>query len=281
MRRRVLLLATAASFALVTMVSMNTWLAPIPVPQQVAAVEKAMGTIFVLGEKAEMLEVAGLSSVVTGQTVRTDRDAAMGLAWLRGGSLRLDERTEITFLADDRIDLASGRIYFDSDGIGDALTISTRYGDIQHLGTQYMALAGDKDLTVSVREGRVAVTTGRGDQIAAAGQQMTLKNDRRAPERLSIKTYGPDWVWVETAASPPPLAGKTIYDLLLWVSRETGYRFDFADAATERVVRTESAEGDLSETPRIALRQSLRTVNLHSNIDDPDIQKSGVILIRQ
>jgi hypothetical protein len=86
---------------------------------------------------------------------------------------------------------------------------------------------------------------------------------------------------VETAASPPPLAGKTIYDLLLWVSRETGYRFDFADAATERVVRTESAEGDLSETPRIALRQSLRTVNLHSNIDDPDIQKSGVILIRQ
>ncbi|HNP37206.1 MAG TPA: FecR family protein [Woeseiaceae bacterium] len=281
LRRRMVLLATAATITIAAVLSTGHWLVPSPEPVEVAEVGRTTGAVFVMGEKSELQEVPELASVVTGQTVRTGPDAAMGLNWLRGGSLRLDEKTEVTFVTDDRIELSSGRVYFDSESGSSALTIGTRYGDIQHLGTQYMARADAKALTVSVRDGRVAIHTFRGEEIAEPGQQLTIVDSLRGPRRLNISVYGPNWEWIEAVATPPLLRGKTIYDVLLWVSHETGLKFDFADTETEILVHRESIEGDLSASPRIALRQSLLTANLHSNIDDASVAKSGVIVIRR
>ncbi len=279
--RRITLLAAAASVAFAAIVSFNTWMPLGPEPVKVANVARANGTIFVIGDKAEMLEAPGLSAVVTGQTVRTDAGASIGFSWLLGGSLRLDENTEVTFIADDRIELAAGRIYFDSMNTPDSLSVTTAYGDVQHVGTRYMLRNDGRALTVSVRDGRVDIETTQAILSAHAGEQLRFDNSRQRPQPLNVSIFGPEWEWIEAAAPAPDFRGRPIYELLQWVSAETGLRFDFEDEATETLVRTVTVEGDTSHSPRSALRQALLIANLHSNIDEIAGTKSGVVRIRQ
>lgn len=276
-RRRMRALAVAATVVLGVSIAITVWRAPALAPEQVATLDKALGTLYLLGEHSELTRADNLQVVFSGQTIVTADEAGVGLDWGRGGSLRLDENTEVRFVSADRIELAGGRIYFDSGPqptSGTRLAIITPHGLVKHIGTQFIAASNDESLIVSVREGRVSIEGNFHDAVAARGERMRFIGTTR-PERLNIATYGPEWEWIEATAPVAAMQGRRLYEFLVWISRETGLEFRFESKTVERIAREESVTGDLSNTPRVALRQSLSTFDLAYDIDN------GVIRIRE
>ena len=98
-RRRWLIAGAAASLALAVAVVVKVLQAPVMQPVTVATIDKAVGTVFLRGEKSEMSPVVDVAAVRSGETIRTARQAGVGMAWNSGGSLRLDERTEVRFVS--------------------------------------------------------------------------------------------------------------------------------------------------------------------------------------
>ncbi len=275
-RRRVGWFAAAATVVLAVAVVMN--LGPAPEPVLVATVDRSAGAIYLLGEGSILNELSEPAEFETGQTVVTGQEAGLGLAWQTGGSLRLDENSELRFVAVDRVELVSGRVYFDSQDppAGTSrLTIETAHGDVTHVGTQFITETTPERLTVSVRDGSVEIDGHRYRAVADAGQALTLRGDAQ-PERLDIRGYGPYWEWVETVGPVMDMNGRTLEALLDWVCRETGLEFEFEDAGLrDDVIGEDLSPGDISDTPRIALAQFMLTYDLDYEIHD------GVIRIRQ
>lgn len=280
-RRRLTTLAAAATVVLALAAAVNAWLIPAPGPVQVASLEKAEGTIYLLGEQSQLRVAEDLHSVSEGDTIVTDATGArVGLMWHGGGSLRLDEDTEIHFVSAGRIELNKGRVYFDTGNLADVeLTIATPYGEVTHLGTQYMT-AVDKaaaSLTVSVREGRASITGLFHDTPVEKGERVLLV-DSRKPERMNVTGYGPEWHWIEAVSPAVNMDGKSFYEFLLWVSRETGLELEFENDEVEELAKREDVSGlsRVDRPPREALR--LRTLTMGDfEYDEID----GAIVIRR
>lgn len=278
-RRRLTMFATAATVVLAVTVVMNTWLAPVVPPVQVATLEKAIGTVYLLGEQSELYVPDDLSAVQSGQTIVTAKNASVGLSWGQGGSLRLDADTKVVFESIDTVELKSGRVYFDSRTDNDkqaTLTISTEYGDVTHIGTQFITAVEDEELTVRVREGRVSIDGRFYDGTAKQGKAMKFAGSNE-PREFDESGFGPEWEWIELTAPVTAMDGKKLRAFIEWVSRETGLKYEFESDEVKSYVDDSDTLGDLSNTPRVALRQSLRINNLDLEID----QENGVIIISQ
>lgn len=275
-RRRVAGFAIAATLLAGVFAVYNAARVPTVDVVQVAAVEKSFGPVYVLGERAELRPTDGLLQVASGQTIVTGDSAGIALAWGNGGSLRIDEDTRIRFASADAVFLESGRAYFDSvPGNGRAVdfTVLTEHGEIRHLGTQYMTEVDRDRLVVSVREGSVTIDGVYHEQTAAAGQQVLLAG-RQRPSVLSISRSGDAWNWVARTAPSADMDGKTLYEFLVWASREMGLELRF-EGASERVAHEAILRGTIDTEPAEALRLRLATAALEWRIE------GGVIYITE
>lgn len=249
----------------------------------VATIERSFGSIYLLGESSELRETRALKTVLSGQTIVTGDAAGIALAWGQGGSLRLDANTRITFLDDTSVYLESGQIYFDSapstliSGVtsGEALgfVVDSDVGAVYHTGTQFMTRLEDGNLRVSVREGQVKVDGRYYDYVARSGQQVALSG-RERPVVLSIRANAGDWAWVGRTSPPADVDGKSIYEFIQWVERETGLEARFERHA-EQVARTELLKGTIDAEPMVALPSWMATTGLHYEIDESE----GVIYV--
>jgi len=259
--RRLQVFAAAAALVLAISVLMTTVLAPVPV--QVATVEKASGAIYFLGARSELERAAGLSAIMSGQTIVTGDDTVVGLGWGGGGSLRLDANTEIAFMSKERVELESGTVYFDSlsESAASVLTIGTPHGEVRHVGTQYLTSASEEELVVRVREGRVEIEGHFYNESAQAGEAIRIRGSE-PPHKTNTAIYGASWEWTEAAAPAISMEGLTLREFLAWVERETGLEILFEDSTVEADVIDYTMAGEVSEAPRVALRQRLRTYGL-------------------
>lgn len=252
---------------------------------QVASIEKSFGSIYLLGEKAELRETVDLSSVLSAQTIVTGAGAGMALAWAKGGSLRVDENTRIEFTTDNSVVLKSGRLYFDSQPSaiyagtgasgGNNFVVITDYGEIAHIGTQFMTRVDTGELTVSVREGQVDVQGSYHRHVATSGQQVTLSG-RQQPTVLSLSAHAKEWNWVGRTSPPADVDGRPIHEFLQWVHRETGLETRFEGQA-EQVARDELLKGTMIDAePLDALQRWMATTALEYDINEGE----GVIYVR-
>lgn len=274
-RRRVVRYAIAAT-ALVGVFAMFSVLqTPVVEPVQVATIEKSFGSVYLLGEQAELRKTTDLSNVLSGQTIVTGDDAGLALAWGNGGSMRIDGNTRIRFSDEGAVFLESGRIYFDSryssliagiDAGGDSiLRIRTDLGDVSHMGTQYMTEVGEDRLVVSVREGEVAVDGKYHNRTISSGQQVTLAGQQQ-PSIMNVSRAGAMWHWVNQTTPIADVDGKTLHEFLVWVCRDMGLNLQFEGQA-EFVARSAVLKGRIDSAPADALRLRLATADLHSRID--------------
>ncbi len=276
-RRRFVSLGLAASVMLVAFLSLNLLRVNGVQELTVAAIGKSFGAIYVLGENAELMEGNNLTAVTAGQTLVTDDHSGIGLAWGRGGSLRIDANTRVAFVAGDEIYLRQGRVYFDSrptmttNGFGSSrephLKIRTDHGEVRHIGTQFMAAATADSVTVSVRDGEVLVIADGQRENAVPGEQLTLTEGRR-PVRLNVHGWGEAWQWVEDISPGVVLDDRTVEEFLRWVSHETGLQLRFSDAAAEAQANVEMMRGTVDTSPRQALKLFMQTTDLGWRIDD-------------
>ena len=264
--RRFASFAAAASilFALATIINVTN--TPFVKQPQVASINQSLGSIYVLGEQSRLQATGNLSSISAGQTIVTGKESGLGLAWGSGGSLRIDADSRVTFVSTTVIKLESGRVYFDSMNLEAQFEVHTEHGVVTHLGTQYMSSVSAQSLSVSVREGSVSVDGLYYDEIAEARQRLTLTGSAR-PEVLNISPFGDEWAWVEATAPPTSFDGKTIFEFLQWVARETGFEIEFENASVETVARTSFLSGDVDSEPRVALRQRLLTTDLDYDLE--------------
>ncbi len=280
MRRRAVSFAMAATLLVGVFSLFNVFRVPVVEAVQVASIEKSFGSIYLLGDSAELRETPQLSQVLSGQTIVTGSGAGIALAWGGGGSMRMDANTRVRFIAGDSVYLEAGRVYFDSDpsvliaGIpaGDTaqFLVRTDLGDVQHIGTQFMTGVSDAaggTLTVSVREGQVAVTGNYHSQLASSGEQMILSG-RQRPALLSISRSGAGWDWVMRTTPPANVDGKALHEFLLWACREMGLELRYEGQAG-RIARQEAIlRGAIDTTPAEALRLRLASAALDWRIDE-------------
>jgi ferric-dicitrate binding protein FerR (iron transport regulator) len=157
------------------------------------------------------------------------RKVSRGTAVLPGvATLRLEGGTRARFTAASTLELAAGAVYFDSGPANAShLVVETAYGTARDVGTRFEVRLAEA-MVVRVRDGRVSVASHGLSQVAAAGQQLVLHEDGRV-ERREIAPYGPGWEWVLAAAGPFAVEGRTVPELLDWVTRETGWQVRYAD----------------------------------------------------
>jgi hypothetical protein len=248
---------------------------------QVATIEKNIGAVYLLGEESELRETSDLANIMSGQVIVTGAGAGLSIAWGSGGSIRIDENSRIKFIDSQSVFLDSGRVYFDSQrapmvagidaGGAPAVTLHTEFGDIEHLGTQYMTAVAADTLVVSVREGQVAIDGKYHDHLASPGQQVTISGSAQ-PSVLSISTYGETWSWVNRTTPSADVDGKSLHEFLTWACREMGLELAFEGQA-ETVAKGAILRGTIDTEPAEALRVRVATAALNWRIDE------GVIYI--
>lgn len=177
------------------------------------------------------------SNVAAGDEIRTQAASRVALRRPDGLEVRLDEATQLAFNNDERASLATGSVYVDAGAPGsgsDAFVIGTPYGDVRHLGTQYVAAVKDDMLQVDVREGSVAIDKGQIPVVARAGESLTVARDG-AVSRSPLDVYGESWHWAESVAPEFAIEGRSLDEFLAWAGRETGRKIVYtsADAALE------------------------------------------------
>ena len=282
-RRRLTSLAVAATVLVAVSIAFNQFRVADIVPVQVASIDKSHGSIYLLGEQAELRELPDLAVISAGQTIVTGSDAGIGLSWGNGGSLRIDADTRIEFISNEAVFLRSGRIYFDSQvaavtGSGitsPAFAIETEHGTVTHVGTQYMTSVDGDDLTVSVREGQVAIAGSYRDETATAGQQLMLSG-RGSPTILDITGYGKDWEWIEPMAPVPHFDGRPVHEFLTWVSRETGLQLQYEGKDAEELATGSTFFGAVERRPTLALDFWMQTIDLDYRIEGGVIYVSAI-----
>jgi ferric-dicitrate binding protein FerR (iron transport regulator) len=279
--------AIAATVLMALVVAFNALRVENAAPVHVATINKSHGAIYLLGDGSELRELTDLATVTAGQIILTGADAGIGLQWQNGGSLRVAANSRVELLTADSVYLRSGRLYFDSmrsalapvaanqpSAAEAQLVIDTPHGSVAHLGTQYMAFVDAERLAVSVREGEVRVDGRFYEETASAGQQLTLTGGGR-PGVVNISRYGDAWAWAEATAPAAELDGRTVYEFLLWVSRETGLELEFeADSAAE-LARKERLRGTVDTEPTNALRIWMLGVDLDARVE------GGVIYVNR
>jgi ferric-dicitrate binding protein FerR (iron transport regulator) len=142
---------------------------------------------------------------------------------------------------------------------------------VQDIGTQFEVRLADAGMRVRVRDGQVRVTYANGEGARAdAGEELFSKPDGSIGRR-PISINGSQWAWAERAAPPFSMEGKTLGELLDWVSREGAWTVSFADTAFSATARATVVHGrpDLLKglTPAEALDVVLPTCGLRYRID--------------
>ncbi|MDH3640315.1 MAG: FecR family protein, partial [Gammaproteobacteria bacterium] len=177
-------------------------------------------------------------------------------------------------LSANAIELKAGRVYVDSDrfSLAEDLRLFTPFGEVRDIGTQFQVDVDSNQLRVRVREGQVSINRGGSPIEGTIGQELSIDRQGQV-DRGTIATHGEHWSWVETLADPFHPEGRTVKELLNWVSRETGYALKM-DASTERLSAIVTLSGNaerLRLTPLEALEVHISTTEFGYNLDNGTI----------
>lgn len=222
-------------------------------PAEIASVARVTGSVDYRRESAggwQPLQPG--STLQPGDEIRTAHDGRVALKLDGGLDLRLDAETTLAMNDADTAHLAAGQVYVDAGAAGAAarkFTIDTPLGQVRHLGTQYMAgLDRGGMLTIAVREGSVALDTGREPTIARAGESLTLAHDGRVV-RGTVTAQDEQWAWAREIVPAFEIEGRSLDAFLAWAARETGTQLVYSSADAAREAEQIELKGSVSGMP--------------------------------
>lgn len=247
-RRHFRAYAAALAAALVVTVGLAVWWALRsggPEPVTVARVEAVAGAVHLERAAGEARGIAAGETVLAGAALRSGEGRA-SLRLADGATVRLDVETRLRFLSAAVLELERGALYVDTGPgphRGSAVVVQTPFGTARDVGTRFavrIAKDGGPALLVRVRDGAVLTERSGRTHLTRAGQELALQRDG-ASESREAAPYGAEWDWVLAASPGFDIEGRSLGELLDWVSHETGWRITFAD------------EGLAASAPRIIL----------------------------
>lgn len=248
-QQRVVAWRIAAGVVLAILVSTFAYRFMAPEPAQVASIAHVDGRL--LASTVDAAPEARVSGqfIRVGDIVQTDAQSRAAVSFPDGLSLRLDHDTRFTVDATDRITLASGAVYIDAPsgtaGHHDSLTVNTRAGSVQHVGTQYEVRTQADAMLVSVREGRVLVTSSTSSNTGEAGQVLRL-NTAGEVTRSILPATDPYWQWTLQAAPAFDIENQSLDAFLQWIARETGRHVVYSTPQAEAAAAGVKLRGSIT-----------------------------------
>lgn len=241
-RRSVALFLVAAASVAIAVALWRPIFTPKAVPVLVAHVES------VAGSPATDSSFGAGTAVMSGSRVTTSA-GSLAMTLTSGVRIRLDASTAARVDSAGEVTLERGALYVDSadaQGIqpgASPISIHTPVGLVSDLGTRFEVRLNEAGLRIRVRDGQVRVTDTHGiDARAGAGEELLSRPDG-SMDRRPVAVTGRDWAWVERAAPPFSLDGRTLGELLDWVSREGAYTVTFADLRLSATARATVVHG--------------------------------------
>lgn len=263
-RRR---LAPWLAVASVAALAAGTWLvAPrlMTGPAEIASVARVTGGADYRREQGDSWQpLRAGTNLRPGDEIRTAVDGRVALQFEDGLDVRLDTTTTLAMSDSDTASLAAGRVYVDAGPAGAAsrdFAIDTALGQVRHVGTQYMAgLDAAGRLGVAVREGSVALDTGREPVIARAGESLTVSQDGRVV-RAHLTAQDEQWAWARAIVPAFAIEGQSLDAFLAWAARETGRQLVYSSAEAAREAESIELKGSVSGlAPEAAVAAVLTT----------------------
>ena len=251
--------ALAAAAAIAVMIGWGWWSRagrPSGPEESIATLLRAEGSVHLAG--GGLLKSG--DTLAPGGEIETGPDGRAALSLSDGSSLRLDSGTRVRLAAGPVLELDRGSVYIDS-GAGharrDFLEVRTRLGVVRDIGTQFEVRLRDDELWVSVREG-LATLARAGRSFAAPAGTRLVAGAAGGVESRALPVLGPEWDWVLAIAPEFRIEGRTLGEYLDWLSRETGWRVQFADPSIDREAPTIVLHGSVAglrpdETPPAVL----------------------------
>jgi RNA polymerase sigma-70 factor (ECF subfamily) len=246
-RRRFVSWALAASVAIVVVIAAAT--VPWAPSLAVAKLTVALGAVERFApDRGRWETLASGAEILAGSRLRTSPDGGAAFVVANGVIVRARSASEWIFDGAVKVTLAGGTLYVDTGsatGAARELETVTPHGIVRHVGTQYEVRALSSEMRVRVREGRVQVRARAAGQSheAPAGQELLFTADGTALQR-PFATDSPEWQWAQALAAPIELDGRSAFDALQWVARETGKRLIFDDPNAELIARQAIIHGD-------------------------------------
>lgn len=185
--------------------------------------------------------IHGPGTLTAGQSLRAGAElelpenAFASLEW-NGATLRIDGGTQLRLESRNEATLRRGAVYYSGQASGAGVTLHTAFGDIRDVGTRFEVRLREDAVRVRVRDGAVQV---RGTTARAGTEILATRTD--VTER-AVSTSGDEWSWIERAAPPLLLEGKTLETVLRQVSEEKGLRLEWTGS---RDVRRALLHGDV------------------------------------
>jgi len=246
------------------------------VPVPVAEIARTTGSSIFANDVKINGSSRNSSSFSVGETLVTGPDSRVALLWNSGGSLRIDENSEVSFVSSSVVELVSGTIYFDSlpyDRIGNetpAFSIDTVAGRISHVGTQFLTGVVDSTVTIGVREGQVLVDGPAYNALAQPRDRISITAAGLQSKQF-VEPFDESWRWAEEIAPPFDPHGRTVKEMVVWISRETGRPFQFRSRNAEMNAASASLIGLDNLSPLQALRTMQYATDLRYDIVNEEI----------
>jgi ferric-dicitrate binding protein FerR (iron transport regulator) len=272
-RRRQLIVGVACAATLLVAFAASLFVGEHAAPAPAAHVVMARGLSESTVPGAATARLNDGDAIATDATILTGPHASLALRY-HGTDVRLKSDT-VVVVHRTRLQLTHGEIYVDAGPTpthGAPLTIETRFGTLEHVGTQFLVAVTDDEMRAAVREGAIAMEAG--------GQRRTISAADGAHEAVvtadsitikKIPAAGGSWAWVAAAAPTYLIDGATADAFLHWVARQLGAELHYADSATATHARLVTLHGDLHASVAQGLAIIDGTTDLAINRTDPAI----------
>jgi ferric-dicitrate binding protein FerR (iron transport regulator) len=188
-------------------------------------------------------------SLSAGATLRrgdqVESTGAGELRWLRGGTVRLRPGARLTIVSDTDIRLTAGTIFVDLAVAHQAvaLRVLTPFATVEHVGTQFVVSVDERALDVGVRQGAVRVI-GAGTTPLSAGDGLRVGGDGVVQQRR-LAVDDPVWHWTGEPLFAFDPEGRSVLDLLQWVSQEKGRPLEFVTDALRQQASSTVLHGSI------------------------------------
>ena len=264
--------AAVASVIAVTVVF--TWFHTTPAPVVATVANGLSGSLRVVGAGQPQRSLSAGAPLRRGDRIESTGPGE--LRWLRGGIVRVRSGARLAVVNDTDVRLEAGAIYVDMVGTHQpvALRIVTPFGTVEHVGTQFVVSVDDSALAVGVREGAVRVIAATTTALSA-GDELHVGSDG-VLQRRRLAADDPLWHWTGEPLFAFDPEGRSLLELLQWVSQEKGRPLEFSAEALRRQATDTVLHGSvrgLSVDEAMALM--LATTSLQATVDDDRIDVSA------
>jgi len=198
---------------------------------------------------------AGLQS---GDVIRTQKGGEAFLRTKAGGHLAIAAHSNLTLTSATQVALTHGQVYYDSYARPEAaLTITTPYGAVTDIGTQFQLSVNESAATLAVREGEVQINHESGTTTLNSEERIQFDSDATGA-KAHISSHDHDWEWVTQHQRADALNGKDLAFAAEWYARETGQALAYASSEARTRAEGISLHGEFSSlTPHQAIEVAM------------------------